>query len=404
MIHSFSCKNFYSFRDLTTVNFVVNENAPKDNGYFVSTVGERLSKAEIVIGPNASGKTNLLKVLPFLKWLIADSFEKKPSDLILVKPFLLNNQKAEPIELSVEFEIDSKIYVYNFKLNEKKILFEELRIKSKTKKKTTSKKIFSREWMEAEQKYKFTDKNFNSPKGIEGLLRTNASVIESAIRLNHKESQAISQYWQQMETNVNEAGWVGDSLGTSNPKIQLAGTLGFFSENESLKKEAEDVLSKFDLGLDAINIKKEKVEGGFTLDVQITHSFNGQKHSLPIYYESSGTKQLFILLRTILLVLKRGGIAVLDELDVNLHPEMVSSLLDLFINPETNPKNSQIIFSTHSHQILNRLDKYQIILVEKNESGASESWRLDEMTGVRADDNYFTKYIAGTYGAVPKIS
>ncbi len=42
-------------------------------------------------------------------------------------------------------------------------------------------------------------------------------------------------------------------------------------------------------------------------------------------------------------------------------------------------------------------------LVEKNENGETEAWRLDDMTGVRADDNYYTKYIAGAYGARPKV-
>ncbi|HOX29943.1 MAG TPA: ATP-binding protein [Candidatus Paceibacterota bacterium] len=403
MIHSFSCKNFYSFKDLATVNFVVNENAPKDNGYFVSSAEERLSKVEVVIGPNASGKTNLLKVLPFLKWLIVDSFKLNPTAPITVKPFLSNVGKDKPIELSVEFEIEGKVYVYSFKLNEKIILSEELKLKSKTKKKTTSKKIFSREWIEADKKYKFIDQKFNAPKGIEDLLRTNASVIESAIRLNHKESQDIARYWQQIATNVIEAGWVGDFVGMPSPMVQLVETSIFFSENEKLKKAAETLLSKFDLGLEAIDIKKEKVEDRLNIEIKGVHSFNGQKQSLLFQYESSGTRQLFVLLKSILQVLDRGGIAILDELDVNLHPEMVSSLLDLFINPDTNPKNSQILFSTHSHQILNRLDKYQIVLVEKNENGSSDSWRLDEMAGVRADDNYFTKYIAGAYGAVPKI-
>ena len=50
-----------------------------------------------------------------------------------------------------------------------------------------------------------------------------------------------------------------------------------------------------------------------------------------------------------------------------------------------------------------QLDKQQIFLVEKNKQGISDGWRLDEMEGVRADDNYYAKYIAGTYGAVPDI-
>jgi hypothetical protein len=53
--------------------------------------------------------------------------------------------------------------------------------------------------------------------------------------------------------------------------------------------------------------------------------------------------------------------------------------------------------------LLNKLDKYQIVLVEKNENGISEAWRLDEVSDVRPDENYYSKYIAGAYGAVPKI-
>jgi hypothetical protein len=52
---------------------------------------------------------------------------------------------------------------------------------------------------------------------------------------------------------------------------------------------------------------------------------------------------------------------------------------------------------------LSKLDKYQIVLVEKDENGISDTWRLDEMPDSRSDDNYYAKYIAGAYGAVPKI-
>ena len=163
-------------------------------------------------------------------------------------------------------------------------------------------------------------------------------------------------------------------------------------------------MSRFDLGLNGINIdKKQGANGMTTIEVQGLHMFNEQKKQLPIQYESAGTKQLFILLKTILQVLDRGGIAVLDEIDINLHPEIVLALFDLFIQPETNPKNAQLLLSTYSHLILSKLDKYQIVLVEKNENGASEAWRLDEVSGIRADENYYSKYIAGAYGAVPKI-
>ena len=126
MIHSFSCKNFYSFGESGEVSFVVNDNAPQNNGYFTATSGSRLSKVETIIGPNASGKTNLLKVLPFLKWLIIDSFNMKPEDPIAVQPFAFSDEKDQPTELSVAFEINGKEYNYSFVLNKQKILSEEL--------------------------------------------------------------------------------------------------------------------------------------------------------------------------------------------------------------------------------------------------------------------------------------
>lgn len=405
MIHSFSCKNFYSFSDLTTVSFAVNNKAPVNNGYFTALSENRLSKIETVVGPNASGKTNLLKVLPFLKWLIMDSLVKtKPEDLIVVQPFAFGKAKNEPTELSIVFEINGKVYSYSIILNKQKILSEELKLTSFVKEKKSSKKIFSRSWDEATSHYNFTGDNFDVPN-LENLLRKNASVIGSVYQINsnHKEIAEIVKFWQHIETNVIEAGWLGDYL-LINRLPQWFEALVFYSENDNLKKEAEKLISRFDLGLKGIKFSKEKEENRLTIkDVYAVHLFNGEEQSLPILYESSGTKQLFVLLKSILQVLAEGGVAVLDEFDVNLHPEMVLSLYELFIQPETNSKNAQILFSTHSLQILSKLDKYQIILTEKNKNGISESWRLDDVSGVRADDNYYTKYIAGAYGAVPKL-
>jgi hypothetical protein len=402
MIHSVSCKNFYSFGDIATLDFVVNNNAPKNNGYFTATSGVRLSKVETVIGANASGKTNLLKVLPFLKWLIVDSFNAKPEDKIVVQPFAFGDAKNQPTELSVIFEIVGKVYTYTFVLNQERIISEDLELTSIVREKKSSKKIFSRSWDDSKNNYSFEGEKFDLPKGFENLLRSNASVIGTAARLNHKESQEINKFWQRIETNVIEAGWVGDHL-LPNSIVQLHEAFDFFSENHALKLEAEKLLARFDLGLDGFEIKKEKKDNGIAMNVRAAHLFKGERQFLPVQYESSGTKQLFVVLKSILLALASGSIAVVDEFDVNLHPEMVIALFNLFIQPETNPTGAQLLLSTHSHTLLSKLDKYQIVLVEKNENGMSDAWRLDEVADVRADENYYSKYIAGAYGAVPKI-
>ncbi|MGP3427029.1 AAA family ATPase, partial [Escherichia coli] len=68
----------------------------------------------------------------------------------------------------------------------------------------------------------------------------------------------------------------------------------------------------------------------------------------------------------------------------------------------TNPHQAQLIFTCHTPEVLNRLQKHQIYLCEKQQQ-ISDAWRLDEVVGVRADDNLYAKYMAGALGAVPEL-
>jgi len=43
------------------------------------------------------------------------------------------------------------------------------------------------------------------------------------------------------------------------------------------------------------------------------------------------------------------------------------------------------------------------VLVEKDAQCESDAWRLAAVKGVRADDNLYAKYMAVTYGAVPRL-
>ena len=388
------------------VDFTVNDNAPKDNGYFKTKSGTRLSKIEAVIGPNASGKTNLLKVLPFIKWFIVDSFKSDPDESIPIKSFAFTDKdKGDSIYLSVVFEIEKKIYTYTLSLTAEKVLSEELKCASFIKQKKSSKKIFSRIWDEKEKEYILSDTNFNLPKGFEKTLRKNAGVISTAMQFAHDESCVIGSLWeQQVDTNIVEAGWIGDKMVSDQEEV-LLDIFDFYSkyENKVIKKEMEKLIHRFDIDLSEIDIKKEGEEGDFFFKAHSTRLIGNKKYKLPLNYESSGTKQLFVLLKSILTVIENGGIAVIDEIDINLHPEIIIEIVDLFIHPETNPKNAQIFFSTHSHLLIQKLSKYQLILTEKDEYGISDAYRLDEVRGVRIDDNLYTKYLAGAYGAVPNF-
>ena len=82
---------------------------------------------------------------------------------------------------------------------------------------------------------------------------------------------------------------------------------------------------------------------------------------------------------------------------------MVMALLGLFTDTESNPHNAQIIFTSYIPDVMDTLLKEQMLLVEKNSDGCSEAWRLDDIRGIRRDENYYGKYRAGAYGATPNI-
>ena len=110
----------------------------------------------------------------------------------------------------------------------------------------------------------------------------------------------------------------------------------------------------------------------------------------------------FNLLSLILPVLKNGGIAIIDELDNDLHPHLLQEIFNLFRSEYTNPHNAQLIFTCHTPEVFNILNKHQIYLVEKIDQ-KSEAWRLDEVEGIRNDDNLYAKYMAGAFSAVPNL-
>ena len=70
---------------------------------------------------------------------------------------------------------------------------------------------------------------------------------------------------------------------------------------------------------------------------------------------------------------------------------------------ETNPNNAQILFTTHNPWCLQYLTKSQIFIAQKQDNLSTECFRLDEVNGVRNDENFFMKYISGEYDGKPRI-
>ena len=407
MIISLRFSNFYSFAESTTIDFSVGKN-PKPSDFDINIEGLRLNKVISVIGANGSGKTQYIKVIAFLKWFMTSSLLGiEPDDLLPYSAHKLHLLEDSNFEL--EFIKSGVTYKYQLTLNAGQVISEALY------KKTSSQYsyIFKRERNsdstdlhsadnQAEH-YHFKQKGFAFPKNKAQSLRSNTSLIAAAYSYDVKEAQSFIEYFQKISTNVASSGrhhFQHESL------FKAA---AIYEEKPDLKKKMIELMCRFDLGLSNVSI--EQVEAADVNGknqkrfIPVGHhaADNGGEFSLSFLEESSGTQSSFVLIEKLLMVLEFGGIAVIDEIDNDLHPHLIPELIERFRFEHTNPHQAQLIFNCHSAEILNRLQKHQVYLCEK-QTLCSEAWRLDEMTGLRADDNLYAKYMAGALGAVPDIS
>ncbi len=398
MIHNYRFKNFFSFAEETEVSFVLNRQVPASDLVFESPGGTRLSKILAAIGPNASGKTNVLKPLPFLRWFVAHSFTtSKPEEEIPVQSHFFSD-KAD-CEFEIDFEDRGQQYRYSLVINPERVMHESLHLK-------TSKFfsfIFRRDWSESVSAYEIRQQNFGFAAREAEKVRPNASLIATAAQYNVPRARDLVSYFERCYSNVDYSG--RDHFETSD----VFDTAEFFHGRPALRAQMSDILSHLDLGLAEVIIESHKIvekESGKREETKIPfgiHRKGKREHKLLFWHESSGTQAAFVLLEKILPALEHGGIVIIDEMEADLHPDMITAMLNLFIDRELNPHNAQIIFTCHAHEVLNDLQKDQVLLIEKDPDGNSDAWRLGDMKGIRRDDNLYAKYRAGAYGAVPNF-
>lgn len=387
MLHHYRFRNFFSFPDATTVDFRM----PKTLRGPGVTDG-RLSKVMAVVGANGSGKTNLIKPLAFARWFISSSFQAAPAGGIPFETHFFSADQSSSFE--VEFALAGELWRYVLELTPERVLHESLRRKTSR----YFSYVFERDWRSGA--YVVKQQGFGMAPAEAKKVRQNASLISTAAQYGVPLAGIMANL--PIFSNVAWAGREHDFH-------RIINATNIFRAKDPLWEQAVSLLREWDFGLSDVVIE----EASFTNpgSAEITkyympfgvHKVDDRKAKRIFTLESSGTQGAYVLLSHLLPALARGGVAVIDELEADLHPRMLLPIMDLFLSPSTNPRDAQIIFTCHAAEILNLLQKPQVMLVEKDERGRSEAWRLDSMKGIRKDDNLYAKYMAGTYGAVPQV-
>jgi len=395
MLHRYAFKNFESFAQHTEVSLRLNDKAAARGWEVNSRGGQRLSTVLGVMGANGAGKTRVLKPLSFAAWFLTHSFRADPADPIPIAPHFAH--ESQPTEIEVEAEDDQgELWRYELHATPQRVVHEAL-----YRKQARFNYVFTRELDPSGDGYKVKQQGFGMPAAEAAKVRANASLVSTARQYGVELAQHVADF--NLASNI-------DALGrTSFDKAQLSGAAQVFATEQCLYLQMSTLLRDWDLGLSDVELQRfertDPVDGSKSeqwVPFGVHVKPDGELHKLHFLNESSGTQTAFVLLSRLLPLLSTGGVAVIDELDADLHPHMIEPVLSLFASPATNPHRAQLIFNAHSPHTLTILQKAQVLFVEKRDC-MSEAYRGDSIKGLRSDDNLFAKYMAGALGAIPQF-
>ena len=420
MIINFKFKNYMSFADECDFNMLANKDKSHEDELII--IGkERLSKARMIYGANASGKSSFMKAMFFMSAFVANSntlLEKMP---IQVTPFkFCDDCFNKPTEFAITFIKDGIKYSYQFSCTRERVIDERLDIYY-TAKPTM---IFNRT----------NTSNYEFNKDSKLLNELKARNLENKLFLvtsaswNYEKTKPVVDYLLNtimVAVNVDSLWKINlDKIYANNEIDEYKAFCLKILNNADISISDFKVDSKKikDVGKDVEWFKEflriatkgneeaaASVENSNVYDFVTCHDgINGKRsdrYSLNLTEESFGTVQMFKYSTLLYYVFKEGKVLLIDEIDKSLHPLMVEYLVKMFFDKNINTGNAQLIANTHDTNLLN-LDIFRrddIWFTERNyESGITEMYSLADFSP-RKSENIEKAYLLGRYGAIPFI-
>jgi AAA15 family ATPase/GTPase len=423
MIINFSVQNFGSIKDKQTLSFEADKSTHLEDAYIVNFGGQRILKLALIYGANASGKTTILKALDFLRDIVLEPERKKTNELDF-SPFLfdLNTPKQNSI-ISIEFFQNDIKYFYEVEFFKKAIVSEALFFYNPNKA-----NVFKRKTNLSNQ---FTEISFGSKisadkvfeKTLESNTLWNNTVLGGYLKTNIdlKELQEVVDWFKN---------YLSPLVYT---RTELEGFVTSRIESKVISKaDVVTILKKADFNISDIVIeeKEEKIPDGLieflkkqvkehsdkikeleergkvtAVNIEFEHTVNNTKYTLPLEFESQGTRRYYGFSGLLALLIKNSTAFPIDELEASLHPDLYLHFILSFL---LNSKASQIIATTHNREILDNKDIFRndaIWFTDKQDSCATELYSLTDFDSsiVRNTTNILNAYKSGKLSGTPNL-
>ncbi|MBQ3383057.1 MAG: AAA family ATPase [Bacteroidales bacterium] len=430
MIQELRFKNFLSFRDEAIFSFEPTRDEPI-NRVAVMKDGAKLLRFAVVFGANASGKSNFLEALDFLRrfWTQVPTRNDLSTRVV---PFLLDKDTpSEDTSFELKFYVSDVRYWYKLSLNKERVSGESLYFYNDSVQPT---RIFWREYHDGQSVVKFNP----------AAVKLKAAEID-AINLNCWKNMSFFASMTKVNMTVERVSdvirWINDKL---MPGINRSTELSGYAKEKMLKdEEFRDYLTSFiktaDLRIAEVNVKEithalneqqlkmvsdapfideeqkaeilsrgsiSNIDTGFK--VRVKNVRGEEEYILPENRQSDGTTRVIEIESAIYTTIKEEAFLHVDEIEASLHPSLLDFVLNEFLKVNDNNR-SQLLVTTHYDPLLDSLDvndlfgKDSVWFTEKKEDGNTELYPLTDFKGLGRLSSIRKSYKNGQFGAVPEI-
>ncbi len=408
MLVEFKVSNFRSIKDEQTFSMVASTGKELEETHTFETGGfnKGLLKSAAIYGANASGKTSLCLALEMMQSIVVESsLDKHRGHALPVEPFKLDTEMLEkPTEFEIVFMSEGVRYQYGFSATKKRVVSEWLFAFPEGR----TQRWFWREWKRGDYLWRLGSLLKGEKKLWMNSTRENALFLSTAVQLNSDQLKPVYDWFK--DTLIVE-GIFGVSPGFT------------FSLLE--QKRGRDVILKFlkeaDLGVDDIKLQTKQLdpnkipegipdsikESLFPKEIHNVLTFHKNTEDKLVQFEygeeSQGTRKMISLAGVLAAGLSGGHVVFVDELHNSLHLKTVKFLVNLFNNEKTNPKNSQLVFTSHQTGIMKQefLRRDQVWFCEKGKNKATSIYSLSDFRPRKGVANIESAYLSGRYGALP---
>ncbi|WBB82021.1 AAA family ATPase [Micromonospora sp. WMMD882] len=418
MLLSFRFANHRSFRDEQQLNLTPAYRSGDEPEPAVRVVG--------IFGANASGKSNCLHALSFMRRLVLSSDrEVEPGLGIVREPFRLTTDSLEePSHYVVDLNLNGVRHTYGFAVDNDGVAEEWLyHYPRKRRRRVFERTRDSYAWGEDTGQRILLER-------IAEVTASTALFLSTVARFGHGPPAATD------EPPHGVYRWFRDIYGRENPGLRPTNALGLdWPDSGPSRRVVVELLRAADVGIVDVVAStsvpldeppwpppssvirssmhtrlRQASERALRKRLRFAHQGPAGEVLFELAEESTGTQQLLGLAIEAAEVLSSGGTMCVDEIDASLHPLLTAKLVGLFQSVASNPRHSQLIFTSHDAALLGTIDTEEILrrdeiwFTEKDADGASTLYPLTDFKPRKDGENRQRRYLNGNYGAVPDLS